>query len=217
MDREDTLKIIEGTIVSLKKDKPVRIAINGIEGVGKTMFAENLTRYLKDEKYPVFHVSIDGFHFNKEHRYKQGRDSAKGYYEDSYDEQGFTDKVLKMSQNDNPQYIPATHDLETDEYLDIKPIDIPKNAILIIDGAYLFKPIYEPHWDLKIYLKTSFEEAMLRGAKRDTHLGDEEAAKQKYKDRYRAASRIYIDEVDPESLADMIIDNTDFKNPTIIN
>jgi uridine kinase len=199
------------------KNKPFRIAINGIEGVGKTTFAENLVNYLQSREYSAFHVSIDGFHFNKKRRYKQGRDSAKGYYEDSYDEQGFADKVLKMSQNEHPQYIPATHDLETDEYLDIEPIDLTGDSILITDGAYLFKPTYEPHWDLKIYLKTSFEEAVLRGAKRDTHLGSEAMAKKMYVDRYHAASQMYINKVGPENLSDIVIDNTDFENPIILD
>ena len=66
------------------KNKPIRIAINGIEGTGKTVFAINLSKYLIQNNINSIHISIDGFHNNKEYRYRQGRNSYKGYYEDSY-------------------------------------------------------------------------------------------------------------------------------------
>lgn len=198
--------------ISSKKDTPIRVAINGIEGTGKTTFAMKFHNFLNQEKiFDPVHVSIDGFHFNKQHRYQQGRDSAKGYYEDCYDEKSFVEKVLLFSQTNPFQYIPATHDLETDEYLNLSPIEISSNSVLITDGAYLFKENYRDHWDLKIYLKTDFDTARERGVKRDMeNLGGKESTEQKYLDRYHAASQMYIQENNPESLADIVIDNTNF-------
>lgn len=194
---------------------PLRVAINGVEGTGKTTFAEKFVKYLQENNLPAEHISIDGFHFNKETRYRQGRDSARGYYEDSYDEKGFAEKVLEQSQSGS--YIPATHDLESDKYLILDPVEIALDIIIIVDGSYLFKPVYEPHFDLKIYLKTDFDTARSRGAKRDAgHLGGEEAAARKFLARYHAASQMYIDEVNPESLADIVIDNTDFENLVLV-
>lgn len=89
-----------------QKQKPVRVAINGIEGTGKTVFVNKLNKFLNEKNKKAIQVSIDGFNFNKKHRYKQGRDSAKGYYEDAYDEIGFVEKVLIPSQHENPEIIP---------------------------------------------------------------------------------------------------------------
>lgn len=219
MKEKETFELIKTSILSIqeKKDKPIRIAINGIEGTGKTVLAEKLTKYLNSENLNAIQVSIDGFHFNKEVRYRQGRDSAKGYYEDSYDEIVFVEKVLKSSQTDFPNYITATHNLETDEYLSLEPIKLENNSILITDGAYLFKPNYRNHWDLKIYLKTSFEIAMKRGVERDKDsLGGVELTKEKYEKRYHESSRIYLAENEPEKIADIIIDNSDFNNLKVI-
>jgi len=199
--------------IQAAKSKPVRVAINGIEGTGKTTFAIRFVEYLKAQSCSAFHVSIDGFHFNKNKRYKQGRDSADGYYEDSYNEAAFVDKVLKMSQGDPPRYISATHDLSTDEYLNLKPQSLPDKAVIVTDGCYLFKPIFNPFWDLRIYLKTDFNTALERGAQRDRHvLGGYDEAKKKFGLRYHAASKRYLSEVSPEALADIIIDNTDFED-----
>jgi uridine kinase len=219
MNEKETFELIKTSILSIqeKKDKPIRIAINGIEGTGKTVLAEKLTKYLNSENLNAIQVSIDGFHFNKEVRYKQGRDSAKGYYEDSYDEIVFVEKVLKTSQTDFPNYTTATHNLETDEYLSLEPIKLENNSILITDGAYLFKPNYRNHWDLKIYLKTSFEIAMKRGIERDKNsLGGVELTKEKYEKRYHESSRIYLAENEPEKIADIVIDNSDFNNLKVI-
>lgn len=203
--------------ISQHKAKPVRIAINGIEGTGKTVFATALTTFINQSGNHAMQVSIDGFHFNKAHRYKQGRNSAKGYYEDSYDEQGFVDKVLIRSQETPASIYMASHDLETDEYLDQTPMSIPDDIILITDGAYLFKPIYRPHWDIKIYLKTDFGTALQRGAERDApSLGGFEVAAEKFRERYHKASAIYIENNEPETLADLIVDNTDFNELVVL-
>ena len=179
--------------------------------------AEKLTSYLQVRGHSAIHVSIDGFHFNKAHRYRQGRDSALGYYEDSYHEQAFVEKVLLSSQEASPCYIPAIHDLVTDEYLDLPPISIPQDAFLISDGAYLFKPAYRKHWDVKIYLKTDFATAQSRGVVRDAEsLGGEEAAIAKFKARYHEASRIYRERNRPEELADFVVDNTDFDKLVLV-
>lgn len=209
----ESFQLIHRAIQVNRKTKPLRVAINGIEGTGKTTFAEHLVDYFNSVGESALHVSIDGFHFNKERRYRQGRDSAIGYYEDSYDEKGFVEKVLLASQEEIPTITSATHDLETDEYLDLDPIQIPNNTILVTDGSYLFKPTYRNHWDLKIYLSTDFETALERGAKRDAQsLGGFDAAKEKFMQRYHASSKRYIQENTPKKIADIILNNTDFSN-----
>jgi uridine kinase len=211
MIQNEVFEIISRRISALRKAKPKRIAINGIEGTGKTTFAERLAAYMYIRGHTAIHVSIDGFHHDRERRYSQGKDSAKGYYEDSYDEVAFAEKVLVASQGEPPCYTPATHDLESDLYLSLPPIAISDDTIIITDGAYLFKPIYRKYWDLKIYLKTDFDTARQRGASRDVEMmGGYIEAERKYLNRYHAASMIYISENMPENIADMIIDNTDF-------
>ena len=219
MNHNRAFEIIYESLVGLQrqKAKPIRVAINGIEGTGKTTFSKGLVSYLQSKSVTAINVSIDGFHFNKEHRYRQGRDSVIGYYEDSYDEVGFVDKVLLSSQKEPAYYISATHDLESDLYVDLEPVKIPNNAVLVTDGAYLFKQPYRDHWDLKIYLKTNYETALKRGAKRDReNLGGMEGAIQKFNDRYHKASKLYIKKNSPETIADLVIDNTDFENLKII-
>jgi len=219
MNQKAVFEILLEQILLIKKNKtkPIRIAINGIEGSGKTIFAECFTTYLVSHNFEAIHISIDGFHNATERRYRQGKESANGYYEDSYDEDAFVRNVLLASQADSPTYVRATHDLETDTYLDTTPIGISNDAILITDGAYLLKPVYRSLWDLKIYLKVDSDIARDRGAKRDAVLlGGYDRASDKYQKRYHAASKIYIAQNDPEKIADIVIDNNNYNNPLVI-
>jgi len=220
MKQIDVFSIIAADLkkVGAKKSKPMRVAINGIEGTGKTTFAEALVKYLIHQDFAALHVSIDGFHFNKETRYRRGRNSAKGYFEDSYDEASFVKHVLQRSQQNPSEYIEATHDLLTDAYLDLPPKRLDDSAILVTDGCYLFKPVFNDFWDYRIYLKTDFDTALRRGALRDQEaLGGYEIAKDMFRQRYHAASKRYISEVNPENIADIIIDITDFEHLKVVS
>jgi uridine kinase len=219
MQQEALFRKLSEAILLLQKqkNKPLRIAVNGIEGTGKTTFVLAFCAYLQRNGLDATHITIDGFHYNKKHRYQQGRNSARGYYEDSYNETSFVTKVLLASQKEEPHYTIATHDLESDAYLDLAPTKISKNAILLTDGAYLLKPIFLEHWDLKIYLYADFEIAIKRGAHRDKEaLGGFEAAEEKFLERYHAASKMYIEACQPQEKADWVIDTNDFKNYKVL-
>lgn len=219
MTEQEIFNIIQKKIIEIQEAKlqVVRVGINGVEGTGKTVFCEKLTKYLIDNGQNAIQITIDGYHNPKEIRYKQGRNSAIGYYEDAYNENAFVDYVLKSSQEEQPFYVAQIHNLETDEQLNPIRKKLSNQHILLTDGAYLFKKNYKEHWDLKIYLQTDFNTALERGIQRDLALlGGFEAAKDKYDNRYHKASKMYIEENRPTEIADIIIDNTDFGNLQIL-
>jgi hypothetical protein len=51
---------------------------------------------------------------------------------------------------------------------------------------------------------------------RDTDREGAEEAAQLHRDRYARAEEIYLSEVAPHSVADVIIDNTDLDSPTVV-
>jgi uridine kinase len=61
------------------------------------------------------------------------------------------------------------------------------------------------------------ETALRRGTARDSAAEGAEEAARLHRDRYHAAEMIYLAEVGPQSLADVIIDNNrDVKRPRIL-
>jgi uridine kinase len=72
------------------------------------------------------------------------------------------------------------------------------------------------NWDAVIFVNTSFDECPRRGIARDAEqFGGRAEARQRYAQRYHAASRMYIDEVRPVQAADFVIDNDDPSRPRL--
>ncbi len=63
----------------------VIIAVDGIDGAGKTVFADALAEVFAEGGSAVFRASIDDFHRPRVERYARGRRSPEGFYRDSFD------------------------------------------------------------------------------------------------------------------------------------
>src|ERR1700709_1714544 len=65
------------------------VAVDGLDGAGKTRFADALAAQLGVGNRAVFRASIDDFHWPRARRYAKGRDSAEGFYRDAFDYETF--------------------------------------------------------------------------------------------------------------------------------
>src|SRR3712207_6837481 len=63
----------------------VRVAVDGVDGAGKTTFADDLSVVLTAAGRPVVRASVDGFHHVRARRYSRGRWSWQGFWLDSFD------------------------------------------------------------------------------------------------------------------------------------
>jgi len=62
----------------------VRVAVDGRDGAGKTVFADELASVLRGAGRPVVRASVDGFHRPRAVRYAHGR-TAETYWRDAFD------------------------------------------------------------------------------------------------------------------------------------
>src|SRR5262249_36635606 len=76
----------------------------------------------------------------------------------------------------------------------------------IVDGLFLHHPDLRDLWDLTVFLRCDQRVAMERGIARDASWM--ENARERYETRYLPEERRYLEEVDPESLADVVIDTS---------
>src|SRR5262245_42573921 len=63
----------------------IRVAVDGVDGAGKTMFAAALALSVEKSGRVAITSTVDGFHRPRAFRYRQGTASPDGYFEDSYD------------------------------------------------------------------------------------------------------------------------------------
>ncbi len=204
------------SLIEVQDCHPLRVAIDGITASGKTTLGNELTSAITERGRPVIRIRMDDFHHRREHRYRQGKDSARGYYDDAYDFDTLNQQVLRpLGPNGNLEFRRRIIDLASDTPI-VEPAELAtSDSILIADGSFMQRH-HRRSWDVVIFVNTGFDEALRRGSARDAEqFGGHAEAEQRYAHRYHAASHMYIDEVDPIHAADFIIDNDDPSSPQL--
>jgi hypothetical protein len=160
---------------------------------------------------------MDDFHHRRAHRYRQGRDSAVGYYRDAYDVDALARLVLvPLGPGGDGRYAGRVLDLHSDTPVDEPPIDAPDDAVLIVDGTFLQRAELFGLWDEMIFVDTSFSVARDRATRRDAEIfGGVDQTARAVDTRYHAAARLYLDEIDPAERATIVIGNDHVEHPVL--
>ncbi|MBE7103973.1 hypothetical protein FT637_13220 [Bacillus cereus] len=218
MRRKQRIKEIADHILTLNLKHPIRVGVSGITASGKTTFANELAEGMKKCGVQVTRASIDDFHNPRVIRYAQGKESARGYYEDAHDYIAFKERLLMpLGPNGDLSYETISHNLITDIPVQNAPLVASPNMVLIVDGTFLLKKDIEHLFDYKIFVDTDFEIARKRGAKRETKaFGSYEEAERVFLNRYHAACKMYIDEHNPKDCADVVFQNSNFDDPVVV-
>ena len=212
------ISILASIILDHKKDSPLRVGIDGIDAAGKTFLANEIACYLSGKGHPVIRASIDGFHNPLSVRYIRGSYSPEGYYYDSFN-YGLLKSCLLEPLEPGGQKICRlkTFDFKTDSELPVDEIKVTSAHILIFDGVFLFRQEIERYWDVKILVDIKYQTSIKRALKRDLDLfGDKKEILRKYQERYIPGQRIYFESEKPYAKADIVINNDDFNQPSII-
>jgi uridine kinase len=216
-DRADTIARLADMVCAGHLGHPTRVAIDGVTASGKSTLAAELVRAVGRLERPVVHLTMDGYHHPRAQRYRQGRLSALGYYEDAYDFDAFARHVLiPLGPGGNRRYRRQIIDLATDEPRHQPLLEAPVDAVVVVDGSFLQGPELRAHWDHRIYIDTDLDVARARGVARDSSLlGGPEQARRLYDVRYHAAARLYLKAVDPARCASVVVDNNDLDAPRL--
>lgn len=196
----------------------VIVAIDGLDGAGKTVFADGLAEVFAETGDAVFRAGIDGFHRPRAERYLRGRRSPEGFYRDSYDYATFR-RVLIDPFRDGAQtagttgFQLAAFDVARDAPVESQWVTAPLDAVLVVDGIFLNRPELQDLWDWSLWLDVPFDVAYARMALRDDSDPDPDAPSNA---RYRQGQEIYLNEARPRDAASVIVDNADLAHPRIV-
>jgi uridine kinase len=106
------------------------------------------------------------------------------------------------------EYYPSSFDFERfREHL------LARDGLLVVDGVFLHHPDLRDLWDLTIFIAVDRGVALERALARDE--SSMENASERYATRYLPGETRYLEEVDPELLADIVVDNTDLDRPRL--
>jgi uridine kinase len=192
----------------------LRVAIDGVDGAGKTHLADELAGLLRASGRSTIRASVDGFHNPKAIRYRRGRESPEGFFLDSYDYDGLKAALLDpLSPGGTRRYRVAIFDHRTDEPV-CQPDRIASSGeILLFDGIFLHRPELRRYWDYSIFLQVAFGVSIPRGARRGEGSPDLAAPSNR---RYVQGQELYLSRCDPMSFASVTIDNDDLAAPYFV-
>ena len=192
----------------------VRVAVDGVDGAGKTIFANQLAERLRRAGRDVVRVAADDFHHVRAIRHRRGRDSPEGFWLDTYDYDGLRTRVLDpLGPGGSRRYQPAAHDLAADQPLDPPYRDAAPGSVLVLDGLFLHRDELVDMWDLSIFLCVPFTTSVPRMAARDGTPPDPQHPSLA---RYVQGQRLYFAACIPWQRADLVIDNIDPHAPAFI-
>jgi len=216
MRRSELLELLAGLLLERESPHPLRVAIDGPDGAGKTTLADELAELLAGKR-PVIRAGIDGFHNPRELRYRRGADSPEGYFLDSFDYEALRAFLLDpLGPGGSRHYRRALFDYRADEEVAAPEEEASDDSILLFDGVFLLRDELRAFWDFSIFVHADFDEVVRRAEVRDRELmGGAQAVRERYRKRYIPGQELYFSRCAPQEAADVVIDNTDVNEPKL--
>jgi uridine kinase len=204
--KKDVIAALAADILHNYSRGRVIVAIDGLDGAGKTRFADALAAELSVGHRAVFRASIDDFHRPRAERYARGADSPEGFYKDSFNYETFKRVLVEPFRIGRiGSFVLQAFDLKSDKPFEPKWSSGPDDAILIVDGIFLNRPELKGLWNFSVWLEADRKIAEARMLERDGATANPK--------RYSDGQKLYLKEAKPKTAATAIIDNNDYDHP----
>lgn len=189
------------------------IAIDGVDGSGKSTFAAKLIAEILGR--PTILIHADDFLNSSEIRHAKGRSSPLGFWEDTYNYDALIANVLDpLSPDGTGLFSPIAYDVSNDEILKRQQTFLaPSNAIVVIEGMFLHRDELASYWDASVFLDVPFAVTAARMSVRNGSNPDPEHPSM---NRYVGGQKLYFADSKPWERATLIVDNSDYTHPRLI-
>ena len=197
-------------------DGRLRVGIDGLTAAGKTSLGHELAERISRSHRPVLRASLDDFKKPWRDRHLYDRESGEGYYRNAFDYDAVTRLLLEPAgPGGSGDCVLCSIDplTQVDHSAVITPA--APDAVLIVDGVFAFRPELNESWEFRIWLDVDQHVSLRRGVQRDEAWAGPQV-EAVHHDRYRVAEQLYVAEVDPGELVDIVIDNSEFACPRIV-
>lgn len=181
------------------------IGIDGLGGAGKTTISAQISDTLADRGIPVTLLHIDDFIHPRCVRYRDDIPEWKCYYDLQWNYTPFLELLSAFRRDGTYCGMVSLYNKDEDSY-DSQEIHIPENGVLLVEGVFLQRPELSSVFDAVIYLDVPESVRLSRVLQRDGYIGDADAIRQKYENRYFPAERFYVETCKPEECADFLVE-----------
>ncbi|WP_284977599.1 uridine kinase [Arthrobacter sp. fls2-241-R2A-200] len=170
--RADLLGILADDLVALGRGRHL-VAVDGVDGSGKTTFTKRLAARVQGRAVVTIHV--DDFLNLREVRHRRGRTSPEGFWLDTYNYAALTSEVLvPLGKGGDGRYRPSITDARRNLTINSEIRTAPNDALVLVEGMFLHRDELLDHWDYSAFLDVPFAETARRMSLRDGSSPDPE-------------------------------------------
>src|SRR5262249_18001277 len=182
------------------------IGISGIDASGKGFVTARIAESLQKRRIKLAVISADGW-LNLQHVRFHQQDLAKHFYENAirFDEM-FERVILPLGGTRNVN-VESDFTEETATTFRKHRYAFRNIEIILLEGIFLFKPMYRDHFDLKIWIDCSFATALRRAIARGQEGLPPQETKRAFETGYFPAKRIHLMRDKPSNAADIVFTN----------
>lgn len=186
-------------------DRPTLVAIDGVDGSGKTTFADHLATRYSELGRTAHVVHMDDFLNPRAVRYRLGRDSPEGFFRDTYDLPAFATNVVEpLRRRGSTAIVGRAFDHRTDQPVHENPTAVAVADVVLVEGMFLHRDELAEVWDMSVFLDVPFAISVARMAERD---GTSPNPSDPSLRRYVEGQRLYLAACNPSHRATHLVAN----------
>jgi uridine kinase len=190
------------------------IAVDGIDGSGKSVFADRLAAAAAEVGIGAVVVSIDDF--RRPVDWRQPERSEADIYYDEYFDLPLLDRCLLAFEEGAPSVQIPIFDPASERFAGQRTIFYGAAVLAIVEGVFTLRVSALSARASLVHLRTSFPEARRRIVVRDTARGRSIAdVRHRIAARYFPCQERYHRDLDPAGRADVIVDNEKLDSPRV--
>jgi uridine kinase len=215
--RSSVLDEVASRVCAIGSDR-LRVVVDGLTGAGKTTFADELATAIRARGRSTLRASLDDFKHPWRHAREHGYDrvTGEGYYRNPHDFASARTLLLApAAPSGSGKVVLCAYDPLTGVDHRAVTVDAPVDSVLVVDGVFGMRPEHDDYWDVRIWLHAEPDVALARGIRRDTELEGYEEAIRLHTTRFAVGEQLYVGEVGPAAKANIVINNSDFDDPSI--
>jgi uridine kinase len=196
--------IEKGKALSLQR--ALLVGISGIDASGKGFVTTRIAESLQKRGIKPAVISADGW-LNLPHVRFHQQDLAKHFYENAIRFDEMFERVILLLRGTRNVNVESDFTEETAITFRKHRYVFRNIDIILLEGIFLFKPMYRDRFDLKIWIDCSFATALRRAMARGQEGVPPQEAKQAFKTIYFPAQRIHLARDNPRASADIVFAN----------
>jgi uridine kinase len=205
-------------LVGRRAAGPLRVGVDGRSAAGKTTLADELDMVVRALGRPCVRASVDDFHPpGHAGRSGAGAWTPERYYAEGFDYRAFRELLLApLGPGGDRRCQLALWDAFHDVAAAGEVVQVPEDAVVVVDGAFLLRPELRDCWDYVIWVQVDWDTMVERGVARDVAwVGPEQAVRERYRRLWIPLHELYERHTGAPGLADVVVDNTDPAHPRL--